>query len=104
MAGTVFLVSAAVAALLPATYRSTATILIEQQEMPADLVRSTISDVTGTDGGIGAYGEFQRMIPLPTGIDREKAKAGFKNGVLTLTLPKLPEAKSNRKKIEITTG
>ena len=33
----------AVAALLPAAYRSTATILIEQQEMPADLVRSTIS-------------------------------------------------------------
>jgi len=38
-----FLGSVAVAALLPAAYRSTATILIEQQEMPADLVRSTIS-------------------------------------------------------------
>ena len=33
----------AVAVLLPSVYRSTATILIEQQEMPADLVRSTIS-------------------------------------------------------------
>src|SRR5215470_10294875 len=38
-----FGISVAVAALLPAAYRSTATILIEQQEMPADLVRSTIS-------------------------------------------------------------
>src|SRR6266851_3644847 len=38
-----FLISAAVAALLPSAYRSTATILIEQQEMPPDLVRSTIS-------------------------------------------------------------
>src|SRR4030095_3390093 len=38
-----FLISAAVATLLPSVYRSTATILIEQQEMPADLVRSTIS-------------------------------------------------------------
>ena len=38
-----FLISAAVASLLPSVYRSTATILIEQQEMPADLVRSTIS-------------------------------------------------------------
>jgi len=38
-----FLISASVAALLPASYRSTATILIEQQEMPPDLVRSTIS-------------------------------------------------------------
>jgi uncharacterized protein involved in exopolysaccharide biosynthesis len=31
------------AVLWPATYRSTATILIEQQEVPSDLVRSTIS-------------------------------------------------------------
>ena len=38
-----FAISAAVAALWPAAYRSTATILIEQQEMPTDLVRSTIS-------------------------------------------------------------
>src|SRR5687767_1944859 len=36
-------VSAAVALLIPSTYRSTATILIEQQEIPPDLVRSTIS-------------------------------------------------------------
>ncbi len=32
-----------VAAWLPAVYRSTATILIEEQEIPADLVRSTIT-------------------------------------------------------------
>src|SRR5215813_9814201 len=32
-----------VAVLWPATYRSSATILIEQQEVPTDLVRSTIS-------------------------------------------------------------
>src|SRR6266851_3193952 len=38
-----FLIAVAVAALLPSVYRSTATILIEQQEMPSDLVRSTIS-------------------------------------------------------------
>ncbi len=36
-------VVAATALLWPATYRSTATILIEQQEIPTDLVRSTIS-------------------------------------------------------------
>ena len=38
-----FLISMVVAAMLPSVYRSTATILIEQQEMPPDLVRSTIS-------------------------------------------------------------
>jgi succinoglycan biosynthesis transport protein ExoP len=36
-------VSAAVAVLLPPAYRSTATILIEEQEIPSDLVRTTIS-------------------------------------------------------------
>lgn len=42
-AGGLFLVSLLVAFLLPPVYRSTATILIEEQEIPADLVRSTIT-------------------------------------------------------------
>jgi uncharacterized protein involved in exopolysaccharide biosynthesis len=37
------LASAALAFLLPAVYRSTATILIEEQEIPPDLVRSAIA-------------------------------------------------------------
>lgn len=51
-----------------------------------------------------AYGEFHRQIPIPSGVDRDKAKAVFKDGVLKLSLPKLPEAKSQRKRIEITSG
>ena len=39
----VVVIGAAVALLLPPVYRSTATILIEQQEIPQDLVRSTIT-------------------------------------------------------------
>jgi uncharacterized protein involved in exopolysaccharide biosynthesis len=39
----VLLASVAAAFLWPASYRSTGTILIEQQEVPAELVRSTIS-------------------------------------------------------------
>lgn len=38
-----FLASVAVAYLWPPVYKSTATILIEEQEIPADIVRSTIS-------------------------------------------------------------
>jgi len=38
-----FMIGAAVAFLLPAVYRSTATILIEEQEIPSDIVRSAIS-------------------------------------------------------------
>lgn len=46
LAFTVFGASLALAVLLPAVYRSTATILIEQPEIPAELVRSTISTNT----------------------------------------------------------
>src|SRR5579863_5456498 len=36
-------IAIALALLWPASYRSTATILIEQQELPQDLVRSTVT-------------------------------------------------------------
>ncbi|MBK7522598.1 MAG: lipopolysaccharide biosynthesis protein [Gammaproteobacteria bacterium] len=42
-AAVVFFLALLLALGLPATYRSTATILIEEQEIPQDLVRSTIS-------------------------------------------------------------
>jgi HSP20 family protein len=39
------------------------------------------------------YGAFQRSITLPTQINADKANADFKNGVLTLALPKVEEVK-----------
>ena len=36
-----------------------------------------------------AYGAFQRSIPLPRNVNIEKAEASFKNGVLTVRLPKV---------------
>ncbi len=49
------------------------------------------------------YGSFSRSLSIPAGFDREKVKAVFKKGVLSLTLPKADEAKSPQKKIEIKT-
>jgi len=46
-----------------------------------------------------SYGTFQRTFTLPSNVDTEQVKAKFKNGVLSLSLPKLEEAKG--KKIEI---
>jgi HSP20 family protein len=40
-----------------------------------------------------AYGAFTRAIRLPVAVDGEKVTASFKNGVLTVTLPKTPAAK-----------
>ncbi len=51
-----------------------------------------------------SYGEFHRVVPLPSGVDPDKAAAVFKNGVLKLTLPKKLEAKTNAKKIAITSA
>ncbi|MCD9148761.1 Hsp20/alpha crystallin family protein [Pseudophaeobacter flagellatus] len=39
-----------------------------------------------------SYGAIYRRIPLPPGVDGEKAEASFKNGVLTVKLPQTPVA------------
>jgi len=48
-----------------------------------------------------AYGSFQRAFELPTSVDRDKVSADFSKGVLTITLPKTPEAQKQQKKIEV---
>ena len=39
------------------------------------------------------YGAFVRALRLPSAVDAGKVKATFKNGVVTIVLPKVPEAK-----------
>lgn len=51
-----------------------------------------------------AYGAFYRTIALPEAADGDRAKAAFKNGILTVTVPKKPEAMQKPKKIEIRTA
>ena len=48
-----------------------------------------------------SYGAIWRTIPLPPGVDGEKAEANFRNGVLTVRLPQTPEAKARVKRIEV---
>ncbi|HEV2746848.1 MAG TPA: Hsp20/alpha crystallin family protein [Allosphingosinicella sp.] len=43
------------------------------------------------------YGRFERRIALPSGVDEQGAKADFRDGVLTVTLPKSPEAERGRR-------
>ncbi len=50
------------------------------------------------------YGAFQRSFTVPDGIDAEKIEATFKNGVLTVDLPKTPEAQKKEKQIAIKKG
>jgi HSP20 family protein len=46
------------------------------------------------------YGRFERRIPVDD-VDEDKVSASFKKGVLTVTLPKSPQARSNVKRIAI---
>jgi len=46
------------------------------------------------------YGRFHRVITLPRSVAGERVKASFKDGILTVTLPKTEEAKP--KQIEVT--
>jgi len=39
------------------------------------------------------FGRFQRAVTLPTPVAAEKVKAQYKDGILTITLPKTEEAK-----------
>lgn len=48
------------------------------------------------------HGTFQRSFRLPAGVESDKVDANFKNGVLTITVPKSEE--SRQKKIEIKNG
>jgi HSP20 family protein len=48
-----------------------------------------------------SYGSFVRSIPFAVKLDENKIEAHYKKGVLTVTLPKAPEALKESKKIQI---
>lgn len=47
------------------------------------------------------YGRFQRTITLPKAVASEQVKAAYKDGILTVTLPKAPEAKPRQIEINV---
>lgn len=49
-----------------------------------------------------AYGSFARYFELPDTVDPEKVSADYKNGVLTVTLPKKEVARPRTVKVQIT--
>jgi HSP20 family protein len=47
------------------------------------------------------YGKFQRIIPLPARIKNDVVNAEYKDGILTLTLPKAEEEKHKTVKVSV---
>jgi HSP20 family protein len=50
------------------------------------------------------YGAFSRAITLPTEVDDARAEAEFRDGVLTVTLPKAEEARPKQIKVKAVAG
>lgn len=47
-----------------------------------------------------SHGSFRREITLPTDVDPEKVDASYKNGVLSITLPKAAKSKVVKVKVK----
>lgn len=50
-----------------------------------------------------AYGSFSRSFSLASTVNTDAIKADYKNGVLTLSIPKREEAKPKQIKVNVTT-
>ncbi|MDF1535546.1 MAG: Hsp20/alpha crystallin family protein [bacterium] len=48
-----------------------------------------------------SYGSFARAVTLPARVKEDKIKASYKDGVLTIDLPKAEEAKAKEIKVQV---
>ncbi|MEN8445044.1 MAG: Hsp20/alpha crystallin family protein [Cyanobacteria bacterium J06555_13] len=47
------------------------------------------------------YGKFERLVPMPARVEKEEVSAEYKDGVLSLTLPKSPVEKKEAVKVKV---
>lgn len=85
---------------------------IELKDVDIQIENGTLSlrgarqyENSSKDGGFHrverGYGSFARYFTLPETVDPEKVKAEYKNGVLTVTLPKKEVAKPRQIKVQV---
>jgi len=76
-------------------------------------LRAEMRDETKNEGGgkqrdyqrrERRYGYFERVMPLPQNVDEEHIACDFKNGVLTLHVPKLAQSAQIGRRIPISSG
>lgn len=85
---------------------------IEPQDLEVEVTAEAVSisgerrsEVTTEEKGLTRsefrYGSFRRVIPLPSKIKNDEAKAEYKNGILILTLPREDAEKNRVVKVQI---
>lgn len=83
---------------LPGLEKKDITLTIEQNTLSISGERTfeTKEDGPSFDRVERSYGKFSRSFQLPSNVDPAGVKASFKNGVLTIQVPKAEEAKSRQ--------
>ena len=89
---------------LPGMERQDVEILVEEDALvlPGEKKLESTSEEQGCYRLERAFGSFQRVSPLPDGVDTAQAEARFYKGVLTIRLPKIVSAKAGGRRLEIT--
>ena len=87
----------------PGAGRRTSDVEIAVEDGALTLRGDKRSAVEDKDRGYSerSYSRFERRVGLPKGIDRDKANATFRNGVLTVTLPRTEVANENVRRIPV---
>ncbi len=80
---------------LPGLEKDKIGITVRSSQLLIDGKRENVSEKKDEQTGFysqeRSYGSFSRSLPLPGPVDEAAIKADYKNGVLTIILPKAPE-------------
>jgi len=86
---------------LPGLEKDKINLTVRENVLTIEGVRETTQKTEDPQGGYYAqersYGSFARSLSLPGPVDESKIVAEYKNGVLVITLPKVPGQKDVQK-------
>jgi HSP20 family protein len=86
---------------LPGLEKDKIDLTVKENVLTIEGVRETTNKTEDQKNGYYAqersYGSFARSLSLPGPVDESKIAAAYKNGVLTITLPKAPGQKAVQK-------
>jgi len=86
---------------LPGLEKDKINLTVANNVLTIEGMRQTSKETADQNKGFYAqersYGSFARSLPLPGPVDESKISAEYKNGVLTITLPKVAASKSMQK-------
>jgi HSP20 family protein len=89
---------------LPGLDREQIEVTFKDGNLVISGTRETVKEESGEAGWFmreRSYGSFERVIPIQVGVKEDEISAEYKDGVLTVILPKLTPEKERGKKIRI---